>query len=148
MNIFNKFRTPKFVKFAKPGSLIPRAILVIVLSFLIYSCSTNKTLNSSDYLSPLTSEEETAYSQTLERFIADNYTAPENTPKHLKIVVELIVTKDGKVPKGKITSPSGDWHFDRSVLNFLKQINSLPALPESFSGWATKVTLIFLPLYA
>ena len=61
-----------------------------------------------------------------------------------KVVVQFAISKDGKVPKLIIASPSGADPLDRAAVAGISASNPFPPLPAEFKGSEIRLQLVFV----
>jgi TonB family protein len=61
-----------------------------------------------------------------------------------KVVVQFAISKDGKVPKLIIASPSGADPLDRAAVAGISASNPFPPLPDDFKGNEVRLQLVFV----
>jgi TonB family protein len=61
-----------------------------------------------------------------------------------KVVVQFAISKDGKVPKLIISSPSGADPLDRAAVAGISASNPFPPLPDEFKGSEIRLQLVFV----
>ncbi len=61
-----------------------------------------------------------------------------------KVVVQFAISKDGKVPKLIIASPSGADPLDRAAVAGISASNPFPPLPDDFKGGEIRLQLVFV----
>ena len=84
----------------------------------------------------------TQYSSTLKQWINRYYSLPESyafKKEQLKVVLHLIISKNGDLIRVKISKPSADRGFDRIALATLEKASPFPKPPQD---WANKVITV------
>jgi TonB family protein len=78
-----------------------------------------------------------AYFALLKARIKENHVPPEGVSDRLSARVEFFVAADGSISSVRIVSPSGNFDFDRSVIEAVEHTRSIGARPDSRSESVT-----------
>lgn len=78
-----------------------------------------------------------AYFALLKARIKENHIPPEGVSDRLSARVEVFVAADGSLSNVRIVSPSGNFEFDRSVIEAVEHTRSIAARPDGRSESVT-----------
>jgi colicin import membrane protein len=78
-----------------------------------------------------------AYFALLKARIKENHIPPEGVSDRLSARVEVFVAADGSLSNVRIVSPSGNFDFDRSVIEAVEHTRSIGARPDARSESVT-----------